>query len=130
VGRGVQPRTERRSVTIAVADLGIGIRGSLAQRYELSDWSDVEAILHAARPGYSRCEGRRGIGLTQALTVARRFDGSLTIRSGSARVHFADRRFHLVAPFPGVQIALTVREPRRAPRSPGAYSLETATERR
>jgi hypothetical protein len=115
VARRVQPRTERRSVTIAVCDLGAGIRNTLAQRYEVSDWSDADAIAHAARPGYSRCGDRRGIGLPQALAIARRFDGALVIRSGAARVHFADRRFHLGAPFPGVQITLTVRQRRPAP---------------
>lgn len=112
VGRGVQPRTGRRSVTIAVADLGVGMRRSLAQRYEVTDWSDADAIVHATRPGYSRCGDQRGIGLTQVLAMARRFDGALVIRSGGARVHFADRRAHPTAPFPGVQVSLTLRERR------------------
>src|SRR5262249_43812741 len=43
VARGIQPRTGRRSVTIAVADLGIGIRASLGQRYDISDWTDADA---------------------------------------------------------------------------------------
>ena len=71
-------------MTLAVADLGIGIRDSLSQRYEVSDWTDADAIVHATKPGYSRCGEQRGIGLTQALAVARRFDGSLLIRSGAA----------------------------------------------
>jgi hypothetical protein len=124
VARGLQPRTERRSVTVAVADLGIGIRSSLGQRYEIADWSDADAIAHAVRPGYSRCGEQRGIGLTQALAVARRFDGALVLRSGAARVHFADRRFHMGAPFPGVQLSLTVRQ-RRA----GVGSTEGGSER-
>jgi hypothetical protein len=114
VGRGVQPRTGRRSVTIAVADLGVGMRCSLAQRYEVADWSDAEAIVHATRPGYSRCGDQRGIGLTQVRAMARRFDGALVIRSGAVRVHFADRRFHLGASFPGVQVSLALRQRRHA----------------
>jgi hypothetical protein len=104
-----QPRTERPIIQVGVADLGIGIKASLAARYLVAAWSDAEAILHAVRPGVSRYDTRRGIGLTQALETARRADGALVIRSGTARVSLPDRRLATGSLFPGTQIALELR---------------------
>jgi hypothetical protein len=103
------PRTERPVVQVGVADLGVGIKASLAERYDVAAWSDAEAILFAVRPGVSRFGLRRGIGLTQALETARRCDGVLAIRSGTARVALPDRRSATGSLFPGTQIALELR---------------------
>jgi anti-sigma regulatory factor (Ser/Thr protein kinase) len=104
-----QPRTERPLVQVGVADQGIGLKGSLASRYDVAAWSDAEAILQAVRPGVSRIDSRRGIGLTQALETARRYDGTLLIRSGTARVQLPDRRSWTGSLFPGTQIALELK---------------------
>jgi anti-sigma regulatory factor (Ser/Thr protein kinase) len=104
-----QPRTERPLLQVGVADLGIGLKGSLASRYDVAAWSDAEAILQAVRPGVSRFDSRRGIGLTQALETARRFDGTLLLRSGTARVQLPDRRSWTGSLFPGTQIALELK---------------------
>jgi hypothetical protein len=104
-----QPRTERPLVQVGVADLGMGLKRSLASRYDVAAWSDAEAILHAVRPGVSRFDSRRGIGLTQVLETARRYDGTLLLRSGTARVQLPDRRSWTGSLFPGMQVALELK---------------------
>jgi hypothetical protein len=109
-------RLGRPVVQIAVMDLGIGFRGSLAKEHSArfgERWSDATAleaafIHHATRfrdPG-------RGQGLRQIRRSVSRWEGKISIRSGTAR--FADvpewddapRVQTELAPFPGAQIQI------------------------
>ena len=99
-----------RYVALAVADDGIGIRGSLARRYpEAGHWRHGEAI-ERALGGLSSRETGGGAGLRSVTAVVRRYQGRLTVRSGSDRVYIsADRmpKTHAGAPFPGTLVGIS-----------------------
>lgn len=99
-----------RYVALAVADDGVGIRGSLARRYpEASHWQHGEAI-ERALGGLSSRETGGGAGLRSVTAVVRRYQGRLTVRSGSDRVYVsADRtpKIHTGAPFPGTLVGIS-----------------------
>lgn len=82
-------RLGRKVVVIAVMDLGIGFRGSLASthaaRYE-GTWSDATALEAAFMHGRTRFpDPGRGQGLQQIRRQVARWGGKISIRSGSAR---------------------------------------------
>lgn len=99
-----------RYVAIAVADDGIGIRSSLARRFpEAGKWQHGEAI-ERALGGLSSRETGGGAGLRSVTAVVRRYQGRLTVRSGSDRVFVsADRtpKSHAGAPFPGTWVGIS-----------------------
>lgn len=83
-------RLGRQVVVIAVMDVGMGFRGSLArehaQRYG-DRWSDVTALEAAFLYGVSRYrDPGRGQGLQGIRKQATRWSGLVTIRSGTARI--------------------------------------------
>ncbi len=83
-------RLGRQVVVIAVMDVGMGFRGSLArehaQRYG-DRWSDVTALEAAFLYGVSRYrDPGRGQGLQGIRKQVARWNGLVTIRSGTARI--------------------------------------------
>lgn len=99
-----------RYVALAVADDGIGIRSSLSRRFpEAGQWQHGEAI-ERALGGLSSRETGGGAGLRSVTAVVRRYEGRLTVRSGSDRVYVsADRtpKRHGGAPFPGTLVGIS-----------------------
>lgn len=83
-------RLGRRVVVIAVCDAGIGFRASLesAPGRRLTDrWDDAAALEEAVIRGVSRFrDPGRGQGLAGVRRYVGRWDGKLSIRSGTARI--------------------------------------------
>ncbi|MFQ5536092.1 MAG: hypothetical protein ACE5GJ_01450 [Gemmatimonadota bacterium] len=109
-------RLGRWVVVISVMDLGRGFRGSLtdehAARYG-DRWSDATALEAAFLHGLTRFpDSGRGQGIQQIRRQVQRWDGAITIRSGTARIGQVpawDDTPPLqdgLAPFPGAQISL------------------------
>jgi len=98
-----------RYIVVGVADLGIGIRQSLATRYRQAErWSHIQAIVNALHKEYSR-HPDRGLGLFMVSKIVGAYQGSLHIRSGDARLYLRHRARRLAAsPFPGTQLAITL----------------------
>lgn len=114
----VQTYTNRSSgerfVKMAVGDLGIGIKSSLAQKYsDAFQWTDSYAIVRALESNVSRMrDDGRGVGLSQVHAFVRRTGGVMYIRSGSSRVSLSSRGCSATPceAFPGVQIGLELPE--------------------
>jgi anti-sigma regulatory factor (Ser/Thr protein kinase) len=85
-----QKRLGRRVVVIAVCDAGIGFRASLEQaprRQPTDRWDDGMALEEAVIRGVSRFrDPGRGQGLAGVRRYIGRWDGKLSVRSGSARI--------------------------------------------
>lgn len=98
-----------RYVIVGVADLGIGIRRSLATRYrQAARWSHIQAIVNALQKEYSR-HPDRGLGLFMVSKIVGEYRGSLHLRSGDARLYLRHRARRLAAgPFPGTQLAVSL----------------------
>ena len=107
-------------VKIAVMDLGIGIKNSLSHRFSSvygEKWSDLLAIERALLHGASRYEEvGRGHGLTEVRKFVQKWDGKISIRSGTAKFSLLPswekglRRHSGVAFFPGTQVSLVLPE--------------------
>jgi hypothetical protein len=97
------------SIFVAIADKGVGLRGSLGLRpgYErITDSQAASAILHE---GLSRfTDAGRGGELQRIVGVVRSWDGVFALRSGTALLYFDDRGGDIydVPAFPGVQLAI------------------------
>lgn len=83
-------RLGRKVVVIAVMDLGVGFRASLAAahaaRYE-GKWNDVTALEAAFMHGQTRFhDPGRGQGIQQIRRQVARWGGKVSIRSGTARI--------------------------------------------
>jgi hypothetical protein len=80
----------RRVVVIAVMDLGIGFRASLASAHAarfVERWNDAMALEQAFMHGLNRFhDPHRGQGLQQIRKNAGRWGGRVSIRSGTARI--------------------------------------------
>lgn len=111
-------RLGRRVVVIAVADAGVGFRRSLeasqAQRFG-DRWGDDTALEAAVFHGASRFrDPGRGQGLAGVTRYANRWEGKLSIRSGTARLSIVppwDDDVPLargLPPFPGAQVLIIV----------------------
>jgi anti-sigma regulatory factor (Ser/Thr protein kinase) len=102
-------------VKIAVMDVGIGFRKSLAVRFKLR--SDLDAIEQALLHGASRYEDEgRGHGLAAVRRFVEQWQGKLSIRSGTARLSLIPawargkaKETNLIA-FPGSQINILLPE--------------------
>ena len=107
--RFMDQRRGKKFAIIGVGDLGIGIRESLATRYDVSNWSHATAITNAVRKQFSR-DPTRGLGLYVVNRICGIYGGSLHIRSGNARVYFRSRSVYRneIASFPGTQISITL----------------------
>lgn len=113
-------RLGRRVVVIAVADAGVGFRQSLesAPGKERGDrWDDAAALEDAVIRGVSRFrDPGRGQGLAGVRRYLGRWDGKLSVRSGTARIGIVpswDDDVPLaeqLPPFPGAQVQVTIPE--------------------
>jgi len=83
-------RLGRWVVVISVMDLGRGFRGSLADEHAArygDRWSDATALEAAFLHGLTRFpDSGRGQGIQQIRRQVQRWNGAITIRSGSARI--------------------------------------------
>lgn len=109
-------RLGRYVVVISVMDVGRGFRGSLDDEHSArygDRWSDATALEAAFLHGLTRFpDSGRGQGIQQIRRQVRRWDGAITIRSGTARIGQVpgwDDTPPLVdgmEPFPGAQISI------------------------
>ncbi len=109
-------RLGRYVVVISVMDVGRGFRGSLGDEHSArygDRWGDTTALEAAFLHGLTRFpDSGRGQGIQQIRRQVRRWDGAITIRSGTARIGqvpewddtppLADG----MQPFPGAQISI------------------------
>ncbi|MGH7483898.1 MAG: hypothetical protein ACRELV_17245 [Longimicrobiales bacterium] len=112
------PRLDRRVVKIAVFDLGVGFRGSLAAEHATrfgERWGDAAALEAAFIHGLTRFhDPGRGQGLQQIRKQVGRLGGKMSIRSGTARIadvpswDDAPPMEERLAPFPGAQIGIAL----------------------
>ncbi len=83
-------RLGRHVLILAVGDLGRGFRGSLASRHSGrfgERWSDATALEAAFIHGLTRFPDQgRGQGIQQMRKQVRRWDGVISVRSGTARI--------------------------------------------
>lgn len=111
-------RLGRHVLVIAVTDLGRGFRGSLADEHAArfgDRWADATALEAAFIHGLTRFpDSGRGQGIQQIRKQVRRWDGSISIRSGTARIadvpewDDAPPLADGLAPFPGAQINIVL----------------------
>jgi len=111
-------RLGRWVVVISVVDLGRGFRGSLSDEHAArygDRWSDSTALEAAFLHGLTRFpDSGRGQGIQQIRRQVQRWNGAITIRSGSARIGQVpewDDTPPLVEglrPFPGAQISIVL----------------------
>ncbi|HVZ79151.1 MAG TPA: ATP-binding protein [Gemmatimonadaceae bacterium] len=110
----------RRVVQIAVCDAGIGFRNSLENapgRVRDDRWDDGAALEAAVIRGVSRFrDPGRGQGLSGVRRYCGRWEGKLSIRSGTARIALVPRwdddipLEENLSPFPGAQVQVTIPE--------------------
>jgi hypothetical protein len=101
-------------IRLAVADIGIGVRASLAPRYAdrlPHSWDDRTAVRLAFRRGVTGSgDPDRGLGLAAVADMVRAWGGALRLRSGTAScevgAHPGERSG--LAAFPGTQVAITL----------------------
>jgi anti-sigma regulatory factor (Ser/Thr protein kinase) len=108
----------RKVAVIAVSDAGIGFRRSLeaTQAKRFGDrWSDAQAIETALIHGISRFrDPGRGQGLSGIKRYLARWEGKISIRSGTARVAIVPAwddeppRMEGLAWFPGSQVTIVI----------------------
>jgi anti-anti-sigma regulatory factor len=112
-------RLGKNVVKIAVMDLGVGFRASLAPKYAVhgAAWTDLKALRLAIFEGASRYDDPgRGQGLSAVRRFVERWHGKLMIRSGSACLGHSpawDRtpaRQTTLIPFPGTQVSIVLPE--------------------
>lgn len=113
-------RLGRRVVQIAVSDGGMGFRTSLESLpgFVRDDrWDDAAALEAALIRGTSRFRDRgRGQGLAGARRYVGRWDGKLSIRSGTARIAIVPSwdddvpMQEQLAPLAGAQVQVTIPE--------------------
>jgi len=123
-------RLGRQVVVIAVMDVGMGFRGSLAREHaqQYGDrWSDETALEAAFLHGVSRYrDPGRGQGLQGIRKQVSRWDGLFTIRSGTAQIAEVPEWIDKMAiagslpDFPGSQIQIVM--PQIVPTSGGERS--------
>jgi len=101
-------------IRIAVADVGIGVRASLAPRYAdriPGSWDDRAAVRLAFRRGVTGSgDPDRGLGLAAVADMVRAWGGTLRLRSGTAACEVGARPGERggLAAFPGTQVAITL----------------------
>ena len=111
-------RLGRRVVVIAVADAGVGFRHTLeatqANRYG-ERWGDGAALQAALLHSVSRFrDPGRGQGLAGIKNYLGRWQGKISIRSGTARIAIVPQwdddapLTEGLSPFPGAQVQLVI----------------------
>jgi len=113
-------RLGRQVVIISVSDLGRGFRGSLADEHSArfaDRWGDATALEAAFIHGLTRFpDSGRGQGIQQIRKQVRRWDGLISIRSGTARIADVPEWFDSppleegLSDFPGTQINIILPE--------------------
>ena len=113
-------RLGRRVVVIAVCDAGLGFRQSLESmpgHLPSARWDDATALEEAVIRGVSRFRDRgRGQGLAGARNYVGRWNGKLSVRSGTARISIVpawDDDVPLaegLTPFAGAQVQVIIPE--------------------
>ena len=106
-----------RFIQLAVADLGIGLRGSLAHRYPVDDWDDRELIKQAISQGVSSViDTGRGLGLALVYRKTAELGGRMLLRSGSVLLESRAGvdTYYDTGYFPGTQISLEYRAQTKA----------------
>ena len=116
-------RLGRRAVVIAVCDAGLGFRRSLESTpgwKPRERWDDAAALEDALVRGVSRYrDPGRGQGLAGVRRFVGKWDGKLSIRSGTARITIVPEWDDAVPlkeglpHFPGAQVQITI--PERVP---------------
>lgn len=111
-------RLGRSVVVISVTDVGRGFRGSLADEHAArfgERWGDAAALEAAFIHGLTRFpDSGRGQGIQQIRKQVRRWEGMISIRSGTARIADVPEWDDTppldenLAPFPGAQIAIVL----------------------
>jgi hypothetical protein len=97
------------SIFLAIADKGVGLRGSLGLRPGYDEITDSQALDAILRDGLSRfADAGRGGELQRIVGVVRSWDGAFALRSGSALLYFDERGGDIydVPQFSGVQLAI------------------------
>lgn len=83
-------RLGRQVVVISVMDVGRGFRGSLSDEHSArygDRWSDATALEAAFLHGLTRFpDSGRGQGIQQMRKQVRKWDGAISVRSGTARI--------------------------------------------
>jgi anti-sigma regulatory factor (Ser/Thr protein kinase) len=110
----------RRVVVIAVCDAGLGFRQSLETapgRVRSDRWDDAAALEEAVIRGVSRFrDPGRGQGLAGVRRYVGRWDGKVSVRSGTAKIAIVPSwdddvpLLEKLAPFPGAQVQVTIPE--------------------
>jgi anti-sigma regulatory factor (Ser/Thr protein kinase) len=110
----------RRVVVIAVCDAGCGFRQSLESapgRVRGDRWDDAAALEEAVIRGVSRFrDPGRGQGLAGVRRYVGRWDGKVSVRSGTAKIAIVPSwdddvpLMEKLAPFPGSQVQVTIPE--------------------
>jgi anti-sigma regulatory factor (Ser/Thr protein kinase) len=110
----------RRVVVIAVCDAGLGFRQSLESapaRMRNDRWDDAAALEEAVIRGVSRFrDPGRGQGLAGVRRYVGRWDGKVSVRSGTAKIAIVPSwdddvpLLEKLAPFPGSQVQVTIPE--------------------
>ena len=113
-------RLGRQVVVISVSDLGRGFRGSLSDEHSarfVDRWGDATALEAAFIHGLTRFpDSGRGQGIQQIRKQVRRWDGMISIRSGTARIADVPEWYDSppledgLADFPGTQINIILPE--------------------
>ena len=113
-------RLGRHVVIISAVDLGRGFRGSLSDEHSArfaDRWGDVTALEAAFIHGLTRFpDSGRGQGIQQIRKQVRRWDGLISIRSGTARIADVPKWFDAppleegLSDFPGTQINIVLPE--------------------
>jgi hypothetical protein len=99
------------SIFLAIADKGVGLRGSLGLKPGYEGISDSQALNSILHDGLSRfADAGRGGELKRIVGVVRSWDGTFALRSGSALLYFDERGGDIydVPDFPGVQLAIRI----------------------
>lgn len=110
----MQVYNKGKFLEIGIADNGNGLRNTLRRnRKYISLSTDSDAIRHAIRLGISEHDDvTRGTGLYHLLDLTYKHEGSVQIRSGTAKARYRmDKKqgwVFAVPDMPGVQIALTL----------------------
>ena len=110
----------RRVVVIAVCDAGCGFRESLESapgKVRGDRWDDAAALEEAVIRGVSRFrDPGRGQGLAGVRRYVGRWDGKVSVRSGTAKIAIVPSwdddvpLLEQLAPFPGSQVQVTIPE--------------------
>ncbi|MEX2472647.1 MAG: ATP-binding protein [Gemmatimonadota bacterium] len=111
-------RLGRYVVVISVMDMGRGFRGSLGDQHSArygDRWADATALEAAFLHGLTRFpDSGRGQGIQQMRRQVQRWNGSISVRSGTARIaqvpswDDSPPMVEQLAPFPGAQIGIVL----------------------